>query len=111
VSSGTHKLDELRSRVAALRSPGIAQAQSCLKESRKLHAAAAFAHALSVLRWSQRQCATYIGKDESVIRSWIDAHQQPAWIPLALPRDGYLAFLEALLGDVPPESKTGTDGY
>lgn len=111
MSSGTHKLDDLRARIAELRGPGIVAAHSCLKESRKLRAATALAHALSVLHWSMNRTAAHLGVNESVVRSWLEAHMQPAWIPLALPREGYLAFLEALLGDVPPESeRTGTDG-
>lgn len=111
MSSGEHRISELRARVAALRGPGIVAARSSVKESRKLRAATALAHALSALRWSQRQCAEYVGVNERIVREWLSANQQPAWLPLALPRDGYLAYLEALLGDVPPESRTGTDGY
>ncbi len=111
MSSGSYKLDELRARVADLRGPGIVSARAYLKESRKLRAATALAQALSVLHWSMNRAAAHLGVNESVLRSWLEAHSQPAWIPLALPRDGYLAYLEALLGDVPPESvRDGTNG-
>lgn len=109
MSSGTHRIDELRARVAALRGPGIVAARASVKESRKLRAATALAHALSELHWSMNRAAAHLGVNESVVRSWLDAHMQPAWIPLALPRDGYVAYLEALLNEVPPESRTGTD--
>lgn len=102
---------DLRDRLAELRGPSVAKALSSARDNRKARAAMALAHALSVLRWSRRQCAEYVGVDERIIRQWLDAYQQPAWIPLALPRDGYLAYLEALLGDVPPESyRDGTHG-
>jgi len=101
-------LHDLRSRVAALQGPGIASAKASAKLSSKLRAAAAMRFALNELRWSMRQAATFVGVDESVIREWLDAGNQPAWIPLALPRDGQVEYFARLLDELPPESRTGT---
>ena len=97
----------LRSRVAALRGPGIVQAQASVRSLGKHRASAAMAIALAEMHWSRRDAARHLGVDERVIRDWLDGNRQPAWIPLALPRDGYLAYLDALLGDLPPESVKG----
>lgn len=101
----------LGERLAAERGPGIARAHAAVKLSSKLRAATALRAALVELRWSQREAANYLDVDEKVIREWLDAGQQPAWIPLALPRSGYMAFLEKLYGEAPPPSRTGTDAY
>jgi hypothetical protein len=98
-------------RLAAERGPGIARAHASTKLSSKLRAASALRFALTDLRWTQRGAADYLGVDEKVIREWLDAGQQPAWIPLALPRRGYTAYLEKLFEEAPPPSMTGTDGY
>lgn len=91
--------------------PGLHKAKADAKRSSKLRAAKAFADALTHLRWSKRQTATYVGVDDKTIREWLDAGQQPAWIPLALPREGYMKFLKGLYEEAPPPSHTGTDGY
>lgn len=91
---------------AAERGPGIRQAQASAKTCSKLRAATAFRSALHALRWSQRRAATWVGVDERIIRDWLEAGQQPAWIPLALPREGYMVYLETLFGEAP---RTGTD--
>jgi len=85
-------------------------ATSAVRESRKLRAAMAFAHALSVLGWSQRETAKHVGCDEKDIRHWLKAVAQPAWIPLALPRPGYVAYLKKLADEAPPSERTGTHG-
>jgi len=103
------EIADLRDRIATLRGPSVAKCQASLRSSRKARAGLALVHALSVLRWSRREAARHVGVDERVVRDWIEGSRQPAWIPLALPRDGYLAYLDSLLGDVPPESRTGTE--
>lgn len=99
---------DLAAELAALRGPGIARVHASARSASKFRAAFAFGEALRVLGWSNSRAARHVGVDESTIRYWLDASKQPAWIPLALPRDGYLAFLDALLRDAPP--RTGTDG-
>jgi hypothetical protein len=104
-------LEELRARIAAERGPSVAKARACRKADSKVRAAWALGEALGYLRWTNRHAAEYIGTDEKTIRLWLMAAQQPAWVPLALPRDGYLRYLECLLAEVPPASnRTGTDG-
>lgn len=98
---------DLRGKIAALQGPGIASAKSGMRLSSKLRAASALRYAIDSLRWSQRQAATYLGVNERVIREWLEAGQQPAWIPLALPSAGQVEYFARLLDEVPPE-RTGT---
>lgn len=102
-------VNALRARVAELRGPGVAKAQSSAKLSSKLRAAFAMRAALEALAWSKNYAAKFLGVDESVIRSWLEAEKQPTWIPLALPQVGQIAYFEALLESI-PSARTGTDG-
>jgi hypothetical protein len=99
---------DLRQRISNLQGPGVASAKSSAKLSSKLRAASAMRYALDVLRWSQRHAAAHLGVTERVVREWVEAGQQPAWIPLALPSAGQVEYFARLLDEVPPESKTGT---
>lgn len=99
---------DLKAKLDAARTPGIAKAKADAKLSSKLRAAKAFKVALESLRWSKRHAAHFFDVDDKVIREWLDAGQQPAWIPLALPRAAYLEYLNALLEDAPLEGLTGT---
>lgn len=101
-------LEDMKARVLALQGPMIRKARSDAKLSCQFRAAFALQVALDALGWSQRHAAKALGVDLKVITMWLKAAQQPAWVPLALPREGYLAYLDALLEEVPPASKTGT---
>lgn len=107
MSEALKLIDELD----ALDESRVVRAKTLMRDGSKARAGLALAQALKKLTWSNRELANYVGVDEKTIRAWIAGHQQPAWIPLAMPREGYIEYLRALAKDAPPESAGGRRGY
>jgi len=107
----TNEALQLISELDELDESRVTRAKTLMRDGSKARAGLALVAALKKLRWSNRELATYLGVDEKTIRGWISGYQQPAWIPLAMPREGYLEFLRALAKDTPPESIGGIRGY
>lgn len=109
VGSVAPELSELEKRRARLRAamdgPGVVKSLSQRGALGKLRAAAAFARALAALHWSLSDAADHFGVDKKAIDAFLKGGAQPAWYIHELPRNGFLAYQEAMLEDVPPPSE------
>ena len=73
-----------------------------LREKSEGRAAQAFRAGIVAAELSQRETARRLHIDERMVRDYLSgARALPAWVPLALPRDGQVAYLRALTEDVP----------
>lgn len=98
-------LTRLRLELEEKSRPRIAK---CLPPSRRERgeerAAGAFRAALDACGLSQRAAARWLCCDERLVRDWLHgARALPGWAPLALPREGQIAWLRAAANDVPDQ--------
>lgn len=111
----------LRSTLARLESPGLVKVSQSLRSRSEDRAAAAFRAGIVAAGLSQRAAARRLGICERLLRDYLaGARQLPAWAPLALPRDGQIAYLRFLVeadefGQAEDEEsallRTGTGAY
>jgi hypothetical protein len=96
---------KLAADVALKSAPRLAKCLApSLEQQSQERAARAFAAGVEASGESQRAIARRLHRDERSIRDWRDGTRVvPGWALVALPRDGVLAVLRALLEDVPDE--------
>ncbi|GMV18362.1 MAG: hypothetical protein AMXMBFR56_65860 [Polyangiaceae bacterium] len=91
----------LRRQLAEMATPRLAKCEATVRERGEERAAQAFLAGMEAVGWGRRETARRLGVCERLVRDYLSgARQLPAWVPLAMPREGQVAYLQALANGV-----------
>jgi hypothetical protein len=100
-------LSQLRTRLEQLQRPGLAKTQpQSMRERAEWRSTVAFGAGFNASGMPEAALARRLGVCTRMIRDWRSgARAVPNWAICALPRDGQVAALKSLAGEVPDEEE------